>query len=137
MRPDSVCLRGLKNAGHKHERLLLNITNGLEARIGSRPCLSQGTEKDASYRRGCLSSNKRKSPERVSAPGPACLRELKKMTVIDAGVSAQIKKARSAYRLQAQPGTDVHNGFDYKVLKYRQKYTLSAICTLVNWSVSS
>ena len=34
-------------------------------------------------------------------------------------------------------GADVHNGFDYKVLKYRQKYTLSAICTLVNWSFSS
>ena len=71
MRPDSVCLRGLKNADYKRERLLLNITNGLEARFGSMPCLSQGTEKDASYRRGCLSSN---------------------------------KKARSAYRLQAQPG---------------------------------
>lgn len=34
-------------------------------------------------------------------------------------------------------GADVHNGFDYKVLKYRQKYTLSAVCTLVNWSFPS
>lgn len=51
---------------------LLQQKKRVRTRIASELSLSPGTKEDAGYRRGCLSSNKRKNPERDLAPGP-CL----------------------------------------------------------------
>lgn len=76
------------------------------------------TKKDAGYRRGCLSLNKGKSPERDLSPGTCLVR----MFITDL-----IKKVFVTSVMNTRYGTDVHNDtlanpHEIKVLGSRRIY---------------
>lgn len=63
------------------------------ARIGSGRCLQTGPGKDAGVWRGRLNSGKRKSPERVSAPGTAREALTKWISAINASIELYKKES--------------------------------------------